>query len=96
MESTAEYEITGMFDAMESVAKEKYQMPNSTFGQVVNRISSIGTMNPQIVAVLSAINDLRNRNFGHGMTAPFQLSNADVDFTYLGCVVGILLLTRMP
>ena len=87
---------TNMFDAMESVAKEKYQMPNSTFGQVVNRIPSTGTMNPQIVGVLSALNDLRNKNFGHGMTAPFQLSGAEVDFVYLSCVGGILVLTRMP
>jgi hypothetical protein len=86
---------SNMFDAMESVAKEKYQMPNYTFGQVVSKISSIGTMNPQILAVLSAINDLRNRNFGHGMTTPFQLSGAEVDFTYLGCVGGILLFARI-
>jgi hypothetical protein len=87
---------SNMFDAMESVAKEKYQMPNSTFGQVVNRIPSTGTMNPQIVGVLNALNDLRNKNFGHGMTAPFQLSPAEVDFTYLACIGGILLFTRMP
>ena len=87
---------SNMFDGMESVAKEKYQMPNSTFGQVVNRMPSTGTMNPQIVGVLSALNDLRNKNFGHGMTEPFQLSGAEVDFTYLACVGGILLLTRTP
>lgn len=87
---------SNMFDAMESVAKEKYQMPNSTFGQVVGHIPSRGTMNPQIVGVLSALNDLRNKNFGHGMTTPFRLSSAEVDFAYLSCVGGILLLTRMP
>lgn len=85
-----------MFDAMESVAKEKHQLPNSTFGQVVGRIPSMGTTNPQIVGVLNALNDLRNKNFGHGMTAPFQLSPVEVDFTYLACVGGILLFTRMP
>jgi hypothetical protein len=87
---------SNMFDAMESVAKEKYQMPNYTFGQVVAQIPQTGTMNPQITNVLSALNDLRNKNFGHGMTTPFQLSSAEVDFTYLSCVGGILLLTRMP
>jgi hypothetical protein len=86
---------SNMFDAMESVAKEKYQMPNSTFGQVVARIPSTGTLNTQITGVLNALNDLRNKNFGHGMTTPFQLSSAEVDFTYLSCVGGILLLTRM-
>ena len=87
---------SNMFDAMESVAKEKYQMPNSTFGQVVAHIPSTATMNAQIIGVLSALNDLRNRHFGHGMTMPFKLSSAEVDFTYLSCISGILLLTRMP
>jgi hypothetical protein len=30
------------------------------------------------------------------MTTLFQLSNEEVDFTYLSCVGGILLSTRMP
>lgn len=87
---------SNMFDSMESVAKEKYQMPNSTFGQVVARIPQTGTMNAQITNTLSALNDLRNKNFGHGMTTPFQLSSAEVDFTFLTCVGGILLFTRVP
>lgn len=87
---------SNVFDSMESVAKEKYQMPSATFGQVVARIPGTGTMNAQIVGVLNALNDLRNKNFGHGMTTPFQLSPSDVDFAYLACIGGILLLTRMP
>jgi hypothetical protein len=86
---------SNMFDAMESVAKEKYQMPDATFGHVVTRIYSTETMSPPIANVLSALNDLRNKTFGHGMTTPFKLSSAEVDFTYLSCVGGILLLTRM-
>jgi hypothetical protein len=64
MESTAEYEITDMFDAMESVAKEKYQMLNSTFGQVVNRISSIGMRIPlkPISIPFSSRSVFRNRS----------------------------------
>jgi len=84
-----------MFDAMESVAKEKFQMPNSTFGQVVNQISAPEFMNPQVKNVLITLNDLRNKNFGHGMTTPFSLSSAEVEFAYLSCVSGILLFTRM-
>jgi hypothetical protein len=87
---------SNMFDSMESVAKEKYQMPNSTFGQVVAGIPKTGTMNTQIVGMLNSLNDLRNKNFGHGMTTHFQLSSAEVDFAYLSCVGGILLLARMP
>jgi len=86
---------SNMFDAMESVAKEKFQMPNSTFGQVVNQISAPEFMNPQVKNVLITLNDLRNKNFGHGMTTPFSLSSAEVEFAYLSCVSGILLFTRM-
>ncbi|MCL6566746.1 MAG: hypothetical protein K6U09_10035 [Acidobacteriia bacterium] len=84
------------FDAMESVAKEKYGLPNATFGQVVAHIRQGQALNEQIVGVLEALNTLRNRNFGHGMAAPFALSTAEVDFTYLACIGGILLLTRTP
>jgi hypothetical protein len=84
------------FDAMESVAKEKYGLPDATFGQVVAHIRQAQALNEQIIGVLEAINTLRNKNFGHGMAAPFALSPAEVDFTYLACIGAILLLTRTP
>jgi hypothetical protein len=87
---------TNIFDAMESVAKEKYGMPNSTFGQVVGHIRQTGGMNEQVVTLLEGINTLRNRNFGHGMAAAFNLSGSEVDFTYLTCIGAIVLLTRIP
>jgi len=87
---------SNMFDAMESVAKERYEMPNSTFGQVVYRLPSTNTLNPQIIGALSAINDLRNKNFGHGMTMSFQLTGPEVEFSYISCVAGILMLARLP
>lgn len=84
------------FDALESVAKIKYQMPDSTFGQVVTHIRQTHCLNDQITGTLDAINTLRNRNFGHGMNIPFNLNPAEVDFTYLTCIGGILLFTRTP
>ncbi len=68
-------------------------MPNATFGQVVAQMQ---TVNPQVVGVLKSLNTLRNSNFGHGMTVPFGFTGAEVDFTYLTCVAGILLFSRMP
>jgi hypothetical protein len=53
---------SNMFDAMESVAKEKYQMPNSTFGQVVAQIPQTATMNPQITNVLGALQGSRKKD----------------------------------
>jgi hypothetical protein len=81
---------------MESVAKEKYQRPQATFGNVVAHIRQTQALNEQIIAVLETINTLRNRNFGHGMVAPFSLNPTEVDFTYLVCVGAILMFTRTP
>jgi hypothetical protein len=83
-----------VFDAMESVAKEKYRMPQATFGQVVAHIRHTQALNEQIIEVLDAINTLRNRNFGHGMTAPFSLRATEVDFTYVMCIGAILMFIR--
>jgi hypothetical protein len=80
------------FDAMESVAKVKHNRPQDTFGQVVAHVA--GGHNAEIVGVLQRINQLRNANFGHGV--PFTLAAAEVDFTYLTCVAGILLFARTP
>jgi len=86
---------TNMFDALESVAKEKYRMPDSTYGQVLACLRAGDLLNAQILGLLSAINELRNKHFGHGMTTPFGLSGPDVDFAYLTCIGALLLLTRM-
>lgn len=87
---------SNVFDAMESVAKEKNGLPTATFGQVLAPIRQHQSLNEQILAVLDAVNTLRNRNFGHGMTAPFSLTPSEVDFTYLTCIGAILLFTRTP
>ncbi|MGH9432927.1 MAG: hypothetical protein ACRD3T_15435 [Terriglobia bacterium] len=85
-----------VFDAMESVAKEKYGRSNCTFGEVVSRLRATHALNEDIIALLVAINALRNHNFGHGMTNPFNLTPAEIDFTYLACIGAILLLVRIP
>ena len=87
---------TNVFDALESVAKIKYRRPNETFGQVTKYLEQNSLSRPEVVAMFKGLNDLRNRNFGHGMTVNFNLSSAEVDFTYVACVGGILLLVRTP
>jgi hypothetical protein len=87
---------TNIFDALESVAKEKHAMPTATYGQVVARLRANSAFNPDILTLLAGLNDLRNHNFGHGMTVQFTLTSAEVDFAYLACVGAILLLTRTP
>jgi len=84
------------FDAVESVAKEKFQMPNATFGAVLQHIGQAQVQPADVIAVLREINDLRNHNFGHGMVAPFAFTGAQVDFIYTICAGAILLLARTP
>jgi hypothetical protein len=89
-----------IFDALESVAKTKYGVPQSTYGQVVARITEqhqqgrANDFRTDTIALLRGLNDLRNHHFGHGV--PFQLTDAEVDFVFLTCIGAILLLTRTP
>jgi hypothetical protein len=87
---------SNIFDAMESVAKERYQRPRDTFGQVVAHIRQTNSLNEQVTSLLESVNTLRNRNFGHGGIVSFNLTALEVDFTYLTCIGAILMFTRMP
>lgn len=83
-----------VFDAMESVAKIIYQLPNATFGDVLDRARRIGALQNHTIRVLQSIYTLANNTFRHGMAADFNLSAAEVDFVYLSCIGGILLFAR--
>lgn len=82
---------SNIFDSLESVAKEVFNMPNATFGEVLRNARQNQSLQNEIILVMEAINTLRNRKFGHGMTVPFDLSSKEVDFTYLTCIGAILL-----
>ena len=85
-----------MFDAAESVAKVKLNLPTRTFGQVVDEAERQGRIHIDVIEALRKLSALRNKNFGHGMTTPFELSPAEVDFTYLNCIAAITLFARLP
>jgi hypothetical protein len=87
---------SNVFDALESLAKIKYNMPDDTFGQVKNHIEQNNLARPEVIAIFTALNQIRNQHFGHGMAVEFNLTGAEVDFVYLNCVSSILLLTRTP
>lgn len=86
---------TNIFDSMESVTKEVFNMPNATFGSVLRHVRQTNALQGEVISVLEAINTLRNRKFGHGMTVPFDLSSGEVDFTYLTCIGAILLFVKI-
>ena len=50
----------------------------------------------EVIASLTALNQMRNGHFGHGMQDVFDLTAAEVDFVYLNCISVILLLMRTP
>jgi len=82
---------TNIFDSLESIAKEIFDMPNATFGSVLKHIRKKNIFQTEITTILDSINTLRNRKFGHGMTTAFDLSSGEVDFTYLSCIGAIIL-----
>jgi hypothetical protein len=45
---------------------------------------------------LTALNQMRNGHFGHGMQDVFDPAAAEVDFVYLNCISANLLLMRTP
>lgn len=80
-----------IFDSMESIAKEIFNMPSATFGNILHNIRQTNALQNEIISVLESLNTLRNRNFGHGMSTPFSLSNGEVDFAYLSCIGAIIM-----
>ena len=82
------------FDALEAVAKVVFGMPTATCGTILQAARAQNAFDPHIQTVLEALNTNRNRNYGHGV--PFTLTAAEVDFTYLANIAGLLLLARRP
>ena len=84
-----------IMDALEAVAKEVFEMPAATFGNVLAEARNRQEMAAETISVLQKLYDMANSHFRHGMTTPFALNNAEVDFVYLSCVAGMLLFIRL-
>jgi len=81
-----------VFKCMESVAKVVFELPQATFGDVLKEVRKRKVLN---INVLEKINELRNREFGHGMTTGFNLSSTEVDFVYLTCIAAVSMLSKI-
>lgn len=86
---------SNIFDALESVAKAVFHMPTATFGNVLVEARRQQSMSPETIAVLQKLYDMTNKHFRHGMTTPFTLKAAEVDFVLATCLGGILLFVRL-
>ena len=84
-----------MFDSLESVAKEIYTMPTATFGQVLNAARANQSMWTETISILDKLYQMANSHFRHGMTTPFTLKPAEVDFVVVTCLAGLLLFLRL-
>lgn len=84
------------FQAVESAAQIRFDMPGRPFDGVLGELRSRGGTNAEVLHVLDSLNVLRHRNFGHGGAEEFALGPAEVDFVYLTCIGAILLFTRTP
>ena len=84
-------------DALESVAKELLAMPTATFGNVLTELRrrQPSVAAGETISALQKLYDLANTHFRHGMTTPFILRPAEVDFVLVSCMAGILLFVRL-
>jgi hypothetical protein len=84
-----------IFDALESVAKEIFSMPNATFGEVLTAARKQQSMASETISVLQKLYDLANAHFRHGRTTPLTLKPSEVDFVFF-VVCGRHSLVRAP
>jgi len=84
-----------IMDALEAVAKEVCRMPTATFGNVLAELRKNQALALETIAVLQKLYDMANNHFRHGMTTPFVLKKAEVDFVLVSCLAGILLFVRL-
>jgi hypothetical protein len=84
-----------IFDALESVAKEVFSLPSATFGNVLLEARKRQPIASETIAVQQKLYDMANAHFRHGMTTPFTLKPAEVDFVLVSCFAGILLFLRL-
>ena len=84
-----------IFDAVEATAKEVHQMPTATFGNVLVEIRKAQSLSSETQTSLQKLYDLANKHFRHGMTEPFALKSAEVDYVLVSCCGAILLFVRM-
>jgi hypothetical protein len=74
-----------IFDALESVSKETFIMPAATFGNVLTEVRKRAS---ETISALQKLYDMANNHFRHGMTTPFTLKSAEVDFVLVSCIAG--------
>lgn len=84
-----------VLDTLESVAKEVFNLPTGTFGNVLTEVRKQQSMANETISVLQKLYDMANNHFRHGMTTPFLLKPSEVDFVMLSCMAGILLFIRL-
>jgi hypothetical protein len=80
------------FDAMEAVGRIRFG--GTTFGGVLDNLQGRDLIDRFTLTTLRSLEIVRHNHFGHGALQPFNLSVAEVDFIYLTCIAGILLLRR--
>lgn len=81
------------FDAMESVGRTRFG--GATFGDVLTNLQKSNRVERSTLSVLRRLEATRHNHFGHGNAQPFGLRAAEVEFIYLSCIGGTLLLARV-
>jgi hypothetical protein len=82
------------YDALESAAKARHNMPDATFGEVLNAVNRQGVLNEPTVRLLRSIEVFGHNTLRHGRIEAFRFSSAEVDFVFTTCVAAILVFSR--
>lgn len=82
------------YDALESAAKTKFEMPAATFGEVLTAASRQGVINEATVRLVRGIEVFGHNTFRHGRIEPFNFSANEIDFVFTACAAGILVFSR--
>lgn len=84
------------YDALESAAKVAYDVPNGTFGQVLDEVRRRGALNEYVIRILRDLEILGHNTFRHGMVEEFNLTSSEVEFVFAVCAGAIPLFVREP
>ena len=82
------------YDALESAAKTRHNMPDATLGEVLNYVSRQRALNEATVRLLRGIEVFGHNTFRHGRIEPFDFSPAEVDFAFTSSIAAILAFSR--
>jgi hypothetical protein len=74
--------LANAYDALEAAAKTRHNMPDATFGDVLNTLQRQGALNVSTIRLLRCVETFGHNTFRHGRVEELVLGPAEVDFVF--------------